>query len=101
MASGGGVALGRVVHTGAGVARREAYHQRREEARGQLQEVNVEELLARESHGDAVVRVAADSIVVEAEGPNYVPQVQRETKKQRRARQQQEARENQATTEEK
>ena len=59
--------------------------------------MNVEELLANESRGDVTVRVAADSIVVEAEGLNYVPKVQRETKKQRRrARQQQEAREEQA-----
>ena len=97
MASAGGVAAGGSVHTGAGVARRAAYHERRAEDRAHLQEVNVEKLLANESRDDVVVRVAAVSIVLDTEGPNYVPEVRRATKKQRRARQQQEAREEQAT----
>ena len=71
MASAGGVAAGGCVHTGAGVARRAAYHERRAEDRAHLQEVNVEKLLANESRDDVVVRVAADSIVLDTEGPNY------------------------------
>lgn len=35
---------------------------------------------------DVIVRVAAGSIVVEADGPNYAPAVQRETKKANRQR---------------
>ena len=97
MASAGGVAAGGCVHTGAGVARGAAYHERRDEDRAHLQEANVEKLLANESRDDVVVRVAAVSIVVDTAGPNYVPEVTRATKRQRRARQQQEAREEQAT----
>ena len=86
MASAGGVAAGGCVHTGAGVARRAAYHERprRAEDRAHLQEVNVEKLLANESRDDVVVRVAAVSIVLDTEGPNYVPEVRRATKYYRR-----------------
>ena len=61
MASAGGVAAGGCVHTGAGVARRDAYHERRAEERAQLHEVKVEELLANEARGNVATRVAADS----------------------------------------
>ena len=93
--SGSGDATRQLVHTGAGVARREAYHGRRAQERAELEEVNVEEVLADERLSDVIVRVAASTIVVEAEGPNYVPNKKRETKKQRRARQQAKAREQQ------
>jgi len=79
MASAGGVAAGGCVHTGAGVARRAAYHERRAEDLAHLQEANVEKLLANESRDDVVVRVAAVSIVVDTAGPNYVPEVTRAT----------------------
>ena len=54
MASAGGVATGCRVHTGVGVARREAYHERRAEERAQLQELNVEELLANELRSNVI-----------------------------------------------
>ena len=68
-----GAPLVRLVHTGAGVARREAHHERRAQERAELEELNVEELLADERQSNVIVRVAASTIVVEAEGPNYVP----------------------------
>ena len=43
--SGSGDATRQLVHTGAGVARREAYHGRRAQERAELEEVNVEEVL--------------------------------------------------------
>ena len=83
------------MHTGAGVARRDAYHERRANERAQLQERDEDGLLRSEQQGAALVRVAADTVVVETEGPNYTPKVKRESKKERRARQQQRAREQQ------
>lgn len=74
-----------------------AYHERREQERAHLEEIDVEGLLATElRRTEIIVRVKPDSIVIEAEGPNYVPTVKRETKKARRARQQQQARQKQA-----
>ena len=99
MSASSGAQVARLVHTGAGVARREAYHERRAQERAELEEVNDEGLLAHEQRSDVIVRVAAGTIVVEAEGPNYVPHKKRETKKQRRARQQQKAREQQQCAE--
>ena len=75
------------------MARRQAYHDRRAQERAEFEELNAEEVLVDERHSDVIVRVAASTIVVEAEGPNYVPGKKRETKEQRRARQQAKARE--------
>ena len=61
------------MHTGGGVARREAYRAKEQE---QLEEVDVAGLLATErERTNVIVRVAAGSVVVETEGPNYVPAV--------------------------
>ena len=96
MSGQAGAPMARLVHTGAGVARREAHHERRTQERANLEEhVDVEASLRMERSSSVIVRVAAGSIVVAAEGPNYVPKVKRETKKQRRARQQQAARDQQ------
>jgi hypothetical protein len=84
-----------VLHTGAGVARREAHHERRSEDRAVLEEVDLQAALRTETAMQTIVRVEAGSIVVEAEGANYVPAVKREGKKERRARQQEQAREQQ------
>ena len=85
-----------VRHTGAGVARRDAYHERRSVERAELEEVDVDNLLAVEQRGDVIVKVEAGTIVVEADGPNYTPHVKHERKKARRARQQEAARQKQA-----
>ena len=85
-----------VRHTGAGVARRDAYNERRSLERAELDDVDVDDLLAAEQRGDVIVRVEAGTIVVEADGPNYVPSVKPETTKARRARQQEAARQKQA-----
>jgi hypothetical protein len=87
--------LRQVLHTGAGVARRQAYHDSRADDRAVLEEVDVEAVLCAESATQKIVRVEAATIVVEAEGANYSPVVKRESKKQRRARQQEKAREQQ------
>ena len=55
------------------MARRQAYHDRRAQERAEFEELNAEEVLVDERHSDVIVRVAASTIVVEAEGPNYVP----------------------------
>ena len=94
-AGAGGGMRRQVLHTGAGVARREAYHDRRAEDRAVLEEVDAEAALRAESATLTIVRVEAGSIVVEAEGANYAPIVKRESKKERRARQQERAREQQ------
>ena len=43
------------VHTGDGIARREAYHERRVSERAMLEEVNVEGLLAAEQQRAGVI----------------------------------------------
>lgn len=92
--TGGGMRL-QVLHTGAGVARREAYQDRRAEDRAVLDQVDAEAVLRAESATQRIVRVEAGSIVVDAEGANYAPIVKRESKKERRARQQKKARDQQ------
>ena len=57
------------------MARRDAYHERRSVERAELEEVDVDNLLAVEQRGDVIVRVEAGTIVVEADGPNYTPHV--------------------------
>ena len=53
------------MHTGDGVARREAHHERRAQERALLQEVDVDGLLATErQRTEVIVRVKAASIVV-------------------------------------
>ena len=88
-AGSAGAPVRKVVHTGAGVARREAHHARRAEERTVLEEVDAEATVRAEGGTQKIVRVEAGSIVVEAEGANYAPVVKRESKKARRARQQQ------------
>ena len=68
--TGGGMRL-QVLHTGAGVARREAYQDRRAEDRAVLDQVDAEAVLRAESATQRIVRVEAGSIVVDAEGANY------------------------------
>ena len=68
MATAGGAGGYRVLHTGAGVVRREAYHARRGDERAALDEVDVNSLLRAEGATHTIVRVEADSIVVEDEG---------------------------------
>ena len=97
MAASSGASMAALVrHTGAGVARRDAYHERRSVEWAELEEVDVDDLLAVEQRGDVIVRVEAGTIVVEADGPNYTPHVKHERKKARRARQQEAARQKQA-----
>ena len=84
-----------MVHTGAGVARRDVYHARRADERAVLQVVDAAAVLRAETAAQTIVRVEAGSIVVEAEGANYARIVKRESKKERRARQQERAREQQ------
>ena len=84
-----------LLHTGAGVARRDAHHARRADERVGLEEVDTEAALGAEEATLTIVRVEAGSVVVEADGANYAPVVKRESKKERRARQQQDAREQQ------
>ena len=48
MSGSSGAAVAKLMHTGAGVARHEAYYERRAEERAALEEVNDEELLAAE-----------------------------------------------------
>ena len=78
-----GARVSRVLHTGAGVARREAYHARRADERAVLQEVDAEAALRAEAGAQTIVRVEAGSIVVEADGANYTSVVKRESKKVR------------------
>ena len=85
MPGGGGAAAAAAEHRGGGVARRSAHHHERAAARAQLEEIDVEELLAREKQS-VIVCVPADLIVVEDDGPNYTPKVRRESKKARTAR---------------
>ena len=68
---------------------------RRSDERAALNQVDETGLLRAEGATHTIVRVEADSIVVEDEGANYAPAVKRENKKARRARQQQRAREQQ------
>ena len=68
MATAGGAGGYRVLHTGAGVARREAYHARRGDERAALDGVDENSLLRAEGATHTIVRVEADSIVVEDEG---------------------------------
>eukprot|EP00966_Prymnesium_polylepis_P173843 4021233-Prymnesium_polylepis.1 len=79
-----------VRHTGAGVARRDAYHERRSAERTEQEKVDVDDLLAVEQRGDVIVRIQTGSRH-DADGPNYVPHVKSERKKARRARQQEAA----------
>ena len=90
-----GAPRSRMVHTGGGIARRDAHHARRADERSVLEEVDAEAALRAETITQKIVRVEAGSIVVEAEGPNYAPVVKRDSKKERRARQQERAREQQ------
>ena len=68
MATAGGAGGNRVLHTGAGVVRREAYHARRGDERAALDGVDENSLLRAEGATHTIVRVEADSIVVEDEG---------------------------------
>ena len=90
-----GVPVSTMVHTGAGVARRDVYNARRADERAVLQVVDAAAVLRAETAAQTMVRVEAGSIVVEADGANYAPVVKREGKKERRARQQEHAREQQ------
>ena len=86
MSASGAPMAALVRHTGTGVvARRDAYHERRSVERAELEDVDVDNLLAVEQRGDVIVRVEAGTFVVEADGPNYTPHVKHERKKARRA----------------
>ena len=65
MATAGGAGGFRVLHTGVGVERREAYHVRRSDERAALNQVDETGLLRAEGATHTIVRVEADSIVVE------------------------------------
>ena len=86
----------RVVHAGEGIARRDAYHEQRATARAELEVVDTEAAVAAEQRAGNVLRVAASSIMVADDLPNYCPIVKREGKKARRKRQREEASEQQA-----
>ena len=66
-----GAPRSQLVHTGAGVARRDAYHARRADERSVLEEVDTDAALRVETATQTIVRVEAGSIVVEADGANY------------------------------
>ena len=95
MPGSAGAQRAQLLHTGAGVARRDAHHARRADERLVLEEVDTEAALGAEEATLTIVRVEAGSVVVEADGANYAPLVKRESKKERRARQQEDAREQQ------
>ena len=95
MPGSAGAQRAQLLHTGAGVARRDAHHARRADERLVLEEVDTEAALGAEEATLTIVRVEAGSVVVEADGANYAPVVKRESKKERRARQQEDAREQQ------
>ena len=83
------------MHTGLGVALRDAYHERRADERAELQKVDDISLLAAEQE-HTIVRVLASSIAIDDDGPNYAPVPKRESTKARRSRQQMQEREKQA-----
>ena len=83
------------MHTGLGVALRDAYHERRADERAELQKVDDISLLAAEQE-HTIVRVLASSIAIDDDGPNYAPVPNRESTKARRSRQQMQEREKQA-----
>ena len=95
MPGSAGAQRAQLLHTGAGVERRDAHHARRADERLVLEEVDTEAALGAEEATLTIVRVEAGSVVVEADGANYAPLVKRESKKERRARQQEDAREQQ------
>lgn len=95
MPGSAGAQRAQLLHTGAGVERRDAHHARRADERLVLEEVDTEAALGAEEATLTIVRVEAGSVVVEADGANYAPVVKRESKKERRARQQEDAREQQ------
>ena len=59
-----GVPRAQLLHTGAGVARRDAYHARRADERSVLEEVDTEAALRAETATQTIVRVEAGTIVV-------------------------------------
>ena len=82
MPGSAGAQRAQLLHTGAGVARREAHHARRADERLVLEEVDTEAALGAEEAMLTIVRVEAGSVVVEADGANYAPVVKRESKKE-------------------
>jgi hypothetical protein len=91
MAGQAGAPLQRVLHMGEGIARRDAYLEQCAADRAGLEGVDAEAAVAAEQRSGNVVRVAASSIEVEDDLPNYAPIVRREAKKARRKRQRDEA----------
>ena len=77
MPGSAGAQRAQLLHTGAGVARREAHHARRADERLVLEEVDTEAALGAEEAMLTIVRVEAGSVVVEADGANYAPVVKR------------------------
>ena len=71
MPGSAGAQRAQLLHTGAGVARREAHHARRADERLVLEEVDTEAALGAETAMLTIVRVEAGSVVVEADGANY------------------------------
>ena len=61
--AGTGGGMRQVLHTGAGVARREAHHLRRADDRAVLEQVDAEAALRAESATQTIVRVEAGTIV--------------------------------------
>eukprot|EP00966_Prymnesium_polylepis_P230890 5343404-Prymnesium_polylepis.1 len=54
MSASGAPMAALVRHTGAGVARRDAYNERRSQERAELDDVDVDDLLAAEQRGDVI-----------------------------------------------
>ena len=68
MPGSAGAPRAQLLHTGAGVERRDAHHARRADERLVLEEVDTEAAVCAETAMQTIVRVEAGSIVVEADG---------------------------------